>query len=102
MSELLNSGYIRNSRPLKEEDIIKKWKDIGFLDGLDYEMRARVALGMEVAAQMLIIEGMIEDLDNKLSEKESDDHKYYETIMFPIVRRVVTGCPEAYRSPCRH
>lgn len=62
------------------EIYLERWDKYGFLDGLDGEIRERVAVAMEQLAAYLIFEAVENDLIND-----------FETIGFPIIRRIIGG-----------
>ena len=81
MGALLESGLVGNVglKHLKviKEDTINKWDKLGFLDGLKGHMRENVAQLYENQASHLINEA-----------SSSDGSGSFETVVFPIVRRV--------------
>ena len=81
MGHLLTSGQVgnigTNSMKLIREDVIKKWDRLGFLDGLDGYSKDNVAQLFENQASYLINE-----------QTTSTDSGSFETVVFPIVRRV--------------
>ena len=81
MGQLLNSGQVgnigTNSMKLIREDVIKKWDKLGFLDGLNGYSKDNVAQLFENQASYLINE-----------QTTSTDSGSFETVVFPIVRRV--------------
>lgn len=81
MGALLESGMVGNIglkhlRVIKE-DTIKKWDDLGFLEGLDGHMKDNIAQLYENQASYLINEAAV-----------SDSSGSFETVVFPIIRRV--------------
>jgi hypothetical protein len=81
MGALLESGMVGNIglkhlRVIKE-DTIKKWDDLGFLEGLDGHMKDNVAQLYENQASYLINEAAVADASGS-----------FETVVFPIIRRV--------------
>jgi len=81
MGQLLNSGQVgnigTNSMKLIREDVINKWDKLGFLDGLNGYSKDNVAQLFENQASYLINE-----------QTTSTDSGSFETVVFPIVRRV--------------
>ena len=81
MGHLLNSGQVgnigANSMKLIREDVINKWDKLGFLDGLDGYSKDNVAQLFENQASYLINE-----------QTSATDSGSFETVVFPIVRRV--------------
>ena len=81
MGQLLNSGQVgnigTNSMKLIREDVINKWDKLGFLDGLNGYSKDNVAQLFENQASYLINE-----------QTSSADSGSFETVVFPIVRRV--------------
>jgi hypothetical protein len=80
MSELLNSGMVgfAKSNNLSSEQIVTNWTQSGLLEGLTGATKTKVALVMEETAQIML---SFRDYAN-IS---------YETIVFPIIRRVISG-----------
>jgi len=81
MGALLESGIVGNIglkhlRVIKE-DTIKKWDDLGFLEGLDGHQKDNVAQLYENQASYLINEAAVSDASGS-----------FETVVFPIIRRV--------------
>jgi hypothetical protein len=81
MGALLESGMVGNIglkhlRVIKE-DTIRKWDDLGFLDGLSGHMKDNVAQLYENQASYLINEAAVADASGS-----------FETVVFPIIRRV--------------
>jgi hypothetical protein len=81
MGALLESGMVGNIglkhlRVIKE-DTIKKWDDLGFLDGLEGHQKDNVAQLYENQASYLINEAAVSDASGS-----------FETVVFPIIRRV--------------
>ena len=81
MGHLLNSGQVgnigSNSMKLIREDVINKWNKLGFLDGLNGYNKDNVAQLFENQASYLINE-----------QTSASDSGSFETVVFPIVRRV--------------
>lgn len=81
MGALLESGMVGNIglkhlRVIKE-DTIKKWDELGFLEGLDGHLKDNIAQLYENQASYLINEAAV-----------SDSSGSFETVVFPIIRRV--------------
>jgi hypothetical protein len=81
MGALLESGIVGNIglkhlRVIKE-DTIKKWDELGFLEGLDGHQKDNIAQLYENEASFLINEAAV-----------SDSSGSFETVVFPIIRRV--------------
>jgi hypothetical protein len=81
MGALLESGMVGNIglkhlRVIKE-DTIKKWDDLGFLEGLEGHQKDNIAQLYENEASFLINEAAV-----------SDSSGSFETVVFPIIRRV--------------
>lgn len=81
MGALLDSGKVGNIglkhlRVIKE-DTIRKWNDLGFLEGLNGHMKDNIAQLYENQASYLINEAAV-----------SDSSGSFETVVFPIIRRV--------------
>lgn len=81
MGALLESGLVGNIglKHLKviKEDTINKWDKLGFLEGLDGHLKENVAQLFENQASHLINEAV-----------HTDNSGSFETVVFPIVRRV--------------
>jgi hypothetical protein len=81
MGALLESGMVGNIglkhlRVIKE-DTIKKWDELGFLEGLEGHKKDNIAQLYENQASYLINEAAV-----------SDSSGSFETVVFPIIRRV--------------
>ncbi len=81
MGALLESGMVGNIglkhlRVIKE-DTIKKWDELGFLEGLDGHQKDNIAQLYENQASYLINEAAVSDASGS-----------FETVVFPIIRRV--------------
>jgi hypothetical protein len=81
MGALLDSGMVGNIglkhlRVIKE-DTIKKWDELGFLEGLGGHQKDNIAQLYENQASYLINEASV-----------SDSSGSFETVVFPIIRRV--------------
>jgi len=81
MGALLESGMVGNIglkhlRVIKE-DTIKKWDDLGFLENLEGHQKDNIAQLYENQASFLINEAAV-----------SDSSGSFETVVFPIIRRV--------------
>jgi hypothetical protein len=81
MGALLESGMVGNIglkhlRVIKE-DTIKKWDELGFLEGLDGHQKDNIAQLYENQASHLINEAAVADASGS-----------FETVVFPIIRRV--------------
>jgi hypothetical protein len=67
---------LKHLRVIKE-DTIKKWDELGFLDGLDGHQKDNIAQLYENQASYLINEAAVSDASGS-----------FETVVFPIIRRV--------------
>jgi hypothetical protein len=81
MGALLESGMVGNIglkhlRVIKE-DTIRKWDDLGFLEGLAGHQKDNIAQLYENQASYLINEAAVADASGS-----------FETVVFPIIRRV--------------
>ena len=81
MGALLESGMVGNIglkhlRVIKE-DTLKKWDELGFLEGLDGHQKDNIAQLYENQASYLINEAAVTDSSGS-----------FETVVFPIIRRV--------------
>ena len=81
MGALLESGLVGNIglKHLKviKEDTINKWDKLGFLEGLNGHVKENMAQLYENQASHLINEA-----------SSSDNSGSFETVVFPIIRRV--------------
>ena len=59
---------------------VERWGKLGFLEGLDGEIKERVAVAMEQLATYLIWEAV-----------ENESNAAFEVIGFPMVRRIING-----------
>jgi hypothetical protein len=102
MSHLLDSGRVgivdKGFRNL--ERIYDNWMRLGFLDGIeDDEVAAKAAVSFEIAALMLLTERKMADIYFKLTGNIVDADevtKRVETVLFPIIRRVIVVYPKAH------
>lgn len=62
------------------EKYLDRWSKLGFVEGLEGETKERCALGMEQLAQFLIFQAA-----------EDDSINAFETIGFPMIRRIIAG-----------
>ena len=81
MGALLDSGMVGNIglkhlRVIKE-DTIRKWDELGFLEGLSGHQKDNIAQLYENQASYLINEAAVSDASGS-----------FETVVFPIIRRV--------------
>jgi hypothetical protein len=63
------------------ETYLDRWKNIGFIEGLEGEIRERCAVGMEQLAVYLLTE----------NENNENFDKAFEVIGFPMIRRICCG-----------
>jgi len=81
MGALLDSGMVGNIglKHLRviREDTINKWDDLGFLEGLEGHSKDNIAQLYENQASYLINEAAVSDASGS-----------FETVVFPIIRRV--------------
>ena len=81
MGALLDSGMVGNIglKHLRviREDTINKWDDLGFLEGLEGHAKDNIAQLYENQASYLINEAAVSDASGS-----------FETVVFPIIRRV--------------
>ena len=81
ITEFLNSGQVgtieMNAQKRIRESVTKRWSDLGFVDGLEGQLKENMATLFENEAKHLIYEAT--DADNSGS---------FETVVFPIIRRV--------------
>ena len=81
MKEFLTSGQVGNielnAQKKIREDIQKRWEDLGFVEGLEGHIKENIATLYENQAKHLIYEATA-----------SDNSGSFETVVFPIIRRV--------------
>lgn len=81
MREFLTSGIVGdielNAQRRIREDIQNRWEELGFVEGLDGNIKENVATLYENQAKHLIYESTT-----------SDNSGSFETVVFPIIRRV--------------
>ena len=81
MREFLTSGNVgnieHNAQKKIREDIQKRWEDLGFVEGLEGSIKENIATLYENEAKHLIYEATA-----------SDNSGSFETVVFPIIRRV--------------
>lgn len=78
---------------------LKFWDDSGLLEGLDMEMKVKLAYSMTFAAEMIylrkeLVPRVMRNCDNDFYFYESES---FETVIFPIIRYVVTKHDDAYK-----
>ena len=93
-------SHILNSRLFGETNSIDKiylfWKNLGLTDGLDYEVALKVSIAFEITALTLLCDNKMCDMYYKMTEENAFEEPEYETMIFPIVRRVISGFNEAH------
>ena len=72
---------IEYDKELSEEEIISFWSNLGFLEGLTGVNKKHTGLAYDRAAKYL--------------HKNSEGNERFETSIFPVIRRVITGLNEA-------
>ena len=81
MREFLTSGQVGhielNAQKKIREDIQNRWESLGFVDGLEGNIKENIATLYENEAKHLIYEATA-----------SDNSGSFETVVFPIIRRV--------------
>ena len=81
MREFLTSGQVgnieQNAQKKIREDITKRWENLGFVEGLEGQIKENIATLYENEAKHLIYEATA-----------SDNSGSFETVVFPIIRRV--------------
>jgi hypothetical protein len=81
LTEFLRSGQVGNielnAQKQIRESVTKRWEQLGFVDGLEGQLKENVATLYENEAKHLLTEAT--DADNSGS---------FETVVFPIIRRV--------------
>jgi len=99
MSHLLNNGQVGGLDKSRRSNshIYDRWERLGFLEGLDRELGMKVSLSYEIAAQIMLMEGKAMDIHFKNTGNVVDDNNRVETIVFPVIRRVLSMFPEAHK-----
>lgn len=99
MSYLLDSGKVGTLDKSRNTNshIFVRWKELGFLDGLDEDTAMKVALSYEIAANMMLMDGKIYDMYFKINEDIIDDDGIVDTVIFPIIRRIVSKFVDAHK-----
>lgn len=90
MSYLFKSGKL-DRIALSDDELVKKWSDIGFLEDLDREMRSKVALCFEITVLMIKIREIHWDIEYKITGEEffyKNDN--FKMVSLPIMRRVAS------------
>ena len=81
MREFLTSGQVGNielnAQKKIREDVTKRWESLGFVEGLEGQIKENIATLYENEAKHLIYEATA-----------SDNSGSFETVVFPIIRRV--------------
>lgn len=72
---------IEYDKELSEEEIINFWSNLGFLEGLTSFNKKQTALAYDRAAKYL--------------HKNLEGNEDFETSIFPVIRRIITGLNEA-------
>lgn len=76
--------------------ILDRWHQTGLLEGLVGEFAMKVALSYEIATHFLLMEQKAEDICFKMTgEVISYSNGGIDTVIFPIIRRIVSRTPEA-------
>lgn len=90
-----------NRKIFSIEKIEREWEQSGLLDGLESGVSTKVAISLELTAQILIVESEMSDLHDKIqgiAPKDIDDYyRRIDTVIFPIMRRVVVRFNEGYK-----
>lgn len=75
------------------EKILKRWRDLGFLQGLKEGSQSewRCAKSFELLAQYFLINGSDRKLDFEMTREEIEKRNLLEVLTFPIVRRLICG-----------
>lgn len=76
MSNLLDSGLVGIGGTT--EEIVKKWSNLGLLEGIDGIEKIQTAICMDKAAELI--------LNSRQYAKFN-----YDTVIFPVIRRVISG-----------
>ena len=89
MGYLLKSGEVGNiglkHQKAVREATVNKWESLGFLEGLEGHIRENIALLYENQASVLINEA---DMGGTSAGPNGQSTGHFETVVFPIVRRV--------------
>lgn len=75
--------------------IYDRWKDSGLLVGLDREVTMKVVLAMEIGAEIILMENKSCDIISKITGDIFYYDSRFDTVIFPIIRRIIGITPEA-------
>jgi hypothetical protein len=93
-------SHFLNSRLFGETNSVDKiylfWKGSGLTDGLDKKLALQVSVALEIAALMLLADQKMCDMYYKMTGEIVDDEYDFHSVIFPIVRRVISGFNEAH------
>jgi hypothetical protein len=97
MSELLRSGRVGNIDKYRNsnDNIYNSWKASGLLDGLDRSVCFKMAIALELTANIILMEEMSCDIMCDIDGRVFKENERFSTVIFPIVRRILSKTPEA-------
>lgn len=97
MSEILNL-YGRSPEAEKINQVVHLWRNTGLLYGLNKSEAEKVAVCFELAAKMMLIREDIDKISmNMINKYTFDDSEIFASVIFPIIRRVISFESEAYK-----
>lgn len=94
MSHLLNSRLFGETNSI--DKIYLYWKNSGLVDGLDYEVALKTSVALELLAIMLLADQKMCDMYYKITGEIVYEEPEFYTVIFPIVRRVISGFEDAH------
>lgn len=78
--------------------LVHFWNSTGLLEGLDTETREKVAISFELAARMMLVREDIDKMSMDIVGRYTfDDESRFATVLFPVIRRIVSTEKEAYK-----
>lgn len=98
MLHILNSGLvgIADKERSSLNDVYYRWKQTGFLDGLNKDVALKVSIAFEITALTLLCDYKMCDMYYKMTGENAFEEPDYEIMIFPIVRRVISGFEDAH------
>ncbi len=100
MLHIINSGLVGITDKEKSSlgDIYYRWKQTGFLDGLEYEMELKLSVAFEILVLLLLSEQKMCDMHYKMTGEIVDEEIHeFDVFIFPILRRVISKFNEAHQ-----
>lgn len=98
MSFLGNIGFVAiiDKEKNSVDNIYKRWKQTGFIDGLDMDVAVKVSIAFEITAFMILYELKVSDMRYKMIGETADENPNFDNMIFAIVRRVISGFNKSY------